>query len=268
MDWDQFKPTLQTLYLDQDLSLAEVMREMAAKYNLVETKSQFELQFKKWQFRKNCTAEEWRIVASKIRKRKRVYKESEVILNGHTINPKKLRKEIYRYGSLPIVPKTLLIGKPLCIYVNIMFSPEEKGPSPPTPEGFNIRNPPSPEFNTAIITPTSTHIYTHRRTCERRMNVALKRKRYDMLQALIEMLQKPNVMSTRSFGRNALACAAAWNDITGVRMLLPLGIDVLHCNVKQPKSVLTMVVSEQLRCGETERAYSSEILEVVLETLI
>lgn len=30
--WDPFKTTLRTLYLEQDLSLVEVMHEMAAKY--------------------------------------------------------------------------------------------------------------------------------------------------------------------------------------------------------------------------------------------
>jgi hypothetical protein len=37
VDWSRFKPTLQALYLEQDLSLAEVMQEMATKYHLVAT---------------------------------------------------------------------------------------------------------------------------------------------------------------------------------------------------------------------------------------
>jgi hypothetical protein len=57
------------------------------------------LQFKKWNFRKNRTAEEWKIVAHKITQREREHKDSEVLVNGNPVNPKKLRKETLRYRS-------------------------------------------------------------------------------------------------------------------------------------------------------------------------
>ncbi|KAF4633915.1 hypothetical protein G7Y89_g4202 [Cudoniella acicularis] len=98
-DWDQFKNTLRTLYLEQNLSLLEVRNKMAKTYQLYRSKAQYELQFKKWNFRKNQTAEEWKILAHKIVKRKREQKDSEVSFNGKLISPKKLRKETLRYGS-------------------------------------------------------------------------------------------------------------------------------------------------------------------------
>ncbi|PMD41131.1 ankyrin [Hyaloscypha variabilis F] len=122
--WGPFESTLRALYLEQDLSLTEVMHEMAAKYQFNATKSQYELQFKKWQFRKNRTADEWKIIARKLAERENEHKETEVVLNGNLINPKKLRKETLRYGSMS---KAIQIH-PL-------------GPSPPTPEGFIIRTP-------------------------------------------------------------------------------------------------------------------------------
>ncbi|KAE9367125.1 ankyrin, partial [Stipitochalara longipes BDJ] len=130
--WEPFEGTLRTLYLGQGLSLAEVMHEMATKHQFNATKSQYELQFKRWQFRKNRTAGEWKIVARKIADRKNKHKESEVVLNGKPINPKKLRKETLRYGSMSTA---LQIHPP--------------GPSPPTPEGFIIRTP-SPMFTTSM----------------------------------------------------------------------------------------------------------------------
>ncbi|KAN0098195.1 Ankyrin repeat-containing domain protein [Hyaloscypha variabilis] len=133
--WGFFESTLRTLYLEQDLSLKEVMHEMAAKYQFNATKSQYELQFKKWQFRKNRTADEWKIVARKLAERKNEHKESEVVLNGNLINPKKLRKETLRYGSMS---KAIQIH-PL-------------GPSPPTPEGFIIRTPsPKPAQSMSML---------------------------------------------------------------------------------------------------------------------
>ncbi|PMD66637.1 ankyrin, partial [Hyaloscypha bicolor E] len=130
--WGTFEGTLRTLYLEQDLSLTEVMHEMATKHQFNATKSQYELQFKKWHFRKNRTAGEWKIVARKLAERKNKHKESEIVLNGKPINPKKLRKETLRYGSMS---------------TSVQIHPPD--PSPPTPEGFIIRTP-SPKFTTSM----------------------------------------------------------------------------------------------------------------------
>lgn len=128
MVWGPFKATLRTLYLEKDLSMTEVIHEMATNHQFIATKSQYELQFKKWGFRKNRTADEWDIVARKLAGRKRKHKESEVFLNGNLINPKKLRKETLRHRSMSTAMEIL-----------------PPGPSPPTPEGFIIRTP-SPKF--------------------------------------------------------------------------------------------------------------------------
>jgi hypothetical protein len=84
-------------------------------------KSQYELQFKKWQFRKNRTAEEWKIIAHKLTERKKEHKESEVVLNGNLINPKKLKKETLRYGPLSAATELLPPGRQLHICVNFEF---------------------------------------------------------------------------------------------------------------------------------------------------
>lgn len=114
-------------------------------------KSQYELQFKKWDFRKNRTAEEWRRVAHKLKKREQERKESKVILNGKLINPKKLRKETLRYRSLSAASEIHPQGRQLHLCVSFGFSPQKEGPSPPTPDGFVIRTP-SPKLNTTVST--------------------------------------------------------------------------------------------------------------------
>ncbi|KAH8684351.1 ankyrin repeat-containing domain protein [Tricladium varicosporioides] len=139
--WGPLKTTLRELYLEQDLSLAEVMDKMITEHQFNATKSQYELQFKKWRFRKNRTAEEWKIVAHKLAERKKEHKKSEVVLNGSLINPKKLRKETLRYRPLP---------------TEIEVFPAV--PPAPTPEGFIIRTPP-PD---TVSVPTSTEFhYVH-----------------------------------------------------------------------------------------------------------
>ncbi|KAH8591385.1 ankyrin repeat-containing domain protein [Bisporella sp. PMI_857] len=125
INWERVETVIRTLYLEQDLSLPKLMKEMEEKYDFKATKYQYESQFKKWDIRKYRTAQEWRIVSQKVTKRKREQKETEVILNGISINSKKLRKEILRHRPSLIQSKT---------------SQEEQSPS--TPEGFIIRTPP------------------------------------------------------------------------------------------------------------------------------
>jgi hypothetical protein len=112
------------------------------------SKAQYELQFKKWNFRKNRTAEEWKIVAHKITKRESEHKNSEVLVNGSLINPKKLRKETLRYRSrsggtgIPLPSSYLNLPFPILGLTMIIAG------LPPTPEAFIIRTP-SPKFATS-----------------------------------------------------------------------------------------------------------------------
>jgi hypothetical protein len=117
------------------------------------SKAQYELQFKKWNFRKNRTAEEWKIVAHKITQRECKHKGSEVLVNGNLISPKKLRKETLRYrsrsGGTEIPFPSSYLNLPFGILGLTIIIAE----LPPTPEGFIIRTP-SPKF-TASTASTS-----------------------------------------------------------------------------------------------------------------
>lgn len=99
------------------------------------------------------------------------------------------------------------------------------------------------------------------------MREALRSKRYDMLHSLIETFRELQVTSARSFGRYALVHAVELNDITGVRMLLSLGIDILNYSVKERKSVLATVISAELLDEEPGRAHCKEILNAILDTV-
>jgi hypothetical protein len=75
------------------------------------SKAQYELRFRKWNFRKNRPKDDWMIVARKIEKRKREHKENEVYIDGKLIEPKKVKKTTLRYGSAPAINEMLLAGK-------------------------------------------------------------------------------------------------------------------------------------------------------------
>ncbi|KAK5049042.1 hypothetical protein LTR84_005464 [Exophiala bonariae] len=87
--WEDLKDVIRTMYLVEDKSLGEVKNKLAKDYGFETTKAQLELYFKKWDFRKNLSSEEWIAVAHKITKRKRDEKESEfksvVNIQAHTL---------------------------------------------------------------------------------------------------------------------------------------------------------------------------------------
>ena len=64
----------------------------------VDSKAQYERQFKKWKFRKNRTHRDWELAAPIINKRKRSGKETNLYIDGVLIPPTKIRKEISRYN--------------------------------------------------------------------------------------------------------------------------------------------------------------------------
>jgi hypothetical protein len=63
------------------------------------SRSQYERQFKKWDFRKNMRQPErlWKAVGHRIEKRKKAGKNSDVYINGSRILASVIRKEILRY---------------------------------------------------------------------------------------------------------------------------------------------------------------------------
>ena len=86
------------------------------------SKAQYELHFKKWEFRKNRTKDDWKIVAQKLRKRKREHKESEVYIDGNLIESKKVRKETSRCGSMSATTEMQLQGNHIRVISNLRSS--------------------------------------------------------------------------------------------------------------------------------------------------
>ncbi|OAL18764.1 hypothetical protein AYO20_11710 [Fonsecaea nubica] len=137
--WESHRDTIRTFYLIQDHSLEELMREMASKYGFRASKAQFEAHLnKKWEFRKNLTKDEWKVVTHKIQKRKRDNKDSEVCSDGFPMKAKKVKKAITRYRS-----RSVLDFDGIWSSVSIMLTPltVTTAPSPRTPEGITIQTP-------------------------------------------------------------------------------------------------------------------------------
>jgi hypothetical protein len=108
---------MQQQFLTEDKTLKEVMEFMNDTYNfcaryslfsrhskcshlaeLVDSKAQYERQFRKWKFRKNRKDPEWKFVHHRVEKRKRGGKESDVYIDGVLIAKKKICQETSRHN--------------------------------------------------------------------------------------------------------------------------------------------------------------------------
>ena len=64
-------------------------------------KSQYELMFRKWGFRKNMKKKDWQAIGKMYNKRQDA--DTKVIYNGKEICPRKLKKELRRYSHNSVV---------------------------------------------------------------------------------------------------------------------------------------------------------------------
>ncbi|OCL15199.1 ankyrin, partial [Glonium stellatum] len=119
--WEEKKDTLRELYISENMTLDQVRNVMANSYNFEATNSQYE---------------HWVAVSEMVSKRKRDGKESEVIIDGVPVPPKKVRKEISRND------------------IKYSLTGYSRAPTPELPEGFLIRTPltsPSPKIIAQVM---------------------------------------------------------------------------------------------------------------------
>ncbi|KAH8705963.1 ankyrin repeat-containing domain protein [Talaromyces proteolyticus] len=124
--WEGYRNELKVMFLDQRLTLEQIRQYMSQKYNFSKSKGQYTRQFKKWEFKKNFTDDDWRFVAHRREKRKREGKDpGPVRMNGNLVPEAKVRKEISRH----ILPSSQYLGT-----VNGDVEPR-------TPEGIVVGTP-------------------------------------------------------------------------------------------------------------------------------
>ncbi|KAF2105748.1 ankyrin repeat-containing domain protein [Lophiotrema nucula] len=138
---ENHRDEIRRLYIDRNMTLAEVAEEMANKHRIYRTKAQFERVITKtWGFKKNGTSQEWKYIAIRTRERKAIGRDSAIFLNEQRIPHENLERQLRRYG-----------------YQNT-FEQLNPAPCPRTPPNVFIRTPsPSPSSETvqAIVVATS-----------------------------------------------------------------------------------------------------------------
>ncbi|MCJ1269666.1 hypothetical protein MMC22_009558 [Lobaria immixta] len=112
VDWETHRKELQNLYLAESRTLKEIATHMEETHHLRATKAQYEIQFKKWDLRKNLTNKEWDYVHSRVEKRKREEKDSDVYFKRTKIPEKKLKKELSRRYTISYKDFTGALSSP------------------------------------------------------------------------------------------------------------------------------------------------------------
>ena len=95
-EWSSHRHVIQDLYVEKDRPLAEIIQQLTSQ-GFFASRGQYLRQFKKWGISKNTSAKEWKRINRKIQTRKQQGKESQVVINGALIPPRKVRKETSRY---------------------------------------------------------------------------------------------------------------------------------------------------------------------------
>jgi hypothetical protein len=86
-----------------------------------DSKSQYDLQFKKWNLRKNLNKNAWKFIHCRLEKRKCQGKESEIYFNNVLVPNKKVKKEISRH-VLPTLQQGLSSDKDTFVFIKWIFS--------------------------------------------------------------------------------------------------------------------------------------------------
>ena len=102
--WEAHRTEINDLYINQDLSLVQVVSAMEA-LDFRASKQSFARQFKKWKMFKNQKGSDWRTISRVLDRRTRAGKLSAVLIKGCEIPQAKVRKETSRYDLPSLMPR-------------------------------------------------------------------------------------------------------------------------------------------------------------------
>lgn len=130
--WETHRLTIKRLYLDEDMTLKDVMATMQRKHGLGATVKMYKHRIKKWGFDKNCKASEMQAIARKKLERDAIGKASSFRIRGRQIEFEEVRRRFRRkphhlLETVVVREKYLRSATPSEIKV---LTPEPSIPSP------------------------------------------------------------------------------------------------------------------------------------------
>ena len=103
--WEAHKSKIHDLYIDQNLTLDQVVCAMTT-HGLQASKQQYSRQFKKWGVSKNRKAADWKYISKNLAYRSRQGKKSVVFVNSQEIPLEKALRETRRYDLPSLIPQS------------------------------------------------------------------------------------------------------------------------------------------------------------------
>lgn len=94
--WETHRLTIKRLYLDEGMTLKDVMATMQRKHGLGATVKMYKHRIKKWGFDKNCKASEMQAIARKKLERDAIGKASSFRIRGRQIEFEEVRRHFRR----------------------------------------------------------------------------------------------------------------------------------------------------------------------------
>ncbi|ETI20223.1 hypothetical protein G647_08257 [Cladophialophora carrionii CBS 160.54] len=103
--WERHKPAICKLYVDEGLTLAQVMDQMARIHDFQASEAQYKRKLGAWGFRKNEKADFWKDISLTLKRKNLDAADVDVLLHGKLVPTKKLKRAISRY-DLPTLKLT------------------------------------------------------------------------------------------------------------------------------------------------------------------
>ncbi|KAL3479003.1 Clr5 domain-containing protein [Aspergillus californicus] len=100
-DWNKYKPTIESLYRDDQLKLRDVKRIMEREHRFVASEKQYKDRLAAWNIRKNIKAKEVKLMIRKQEKRAARGKQTVFRVAGQKVDTKRIARFVRRQGTGP-----------------------------------------------------------------------------------------------------------------------------------------------------------------------
>lgn len=98
-DWQQYRPIIEQLYLNNQLKLRDVKNIMERDHHFVASEKQYKDRLAAWHIRKNIKAKEVHVMIRKQQKRAARGKQTAFRVGGQAVDSKRISRFVRRYGS-------------------------------------------------------------------------------------------------------------------------------------------------------------------------
>lgn len=140
-DWQKYRPTIEHLYLNNQLKLRDVKIIMEQEHHFVASEKQYKDRLAAWHIRKNIKAKEVQVMIRKQQKRAARGKQTAFRVGGQEVDSKRISRFLRRYG--PSWEKSQNDPK---------SPPQTNSPEPETPTDMSCYTP-EPEDKPSALSP-------------------------------------------------------------------------------------------------------------------